>query len=191
MITASVWEHKDNDVTRDTVNYNASFAQQQAKLDTSNSDDPASILAGTIPNIAYVSLSTLVGKSAVEKLVAEAAAYADASTAPYKKTLQQQVAFLKQYQEVVSQMELIGLFRWPFQRYCIQQDVHFDFRRSSTSTLSDQSTPIRARRTTTLSSAPTTFPFRLMSSFPPPVLPTARNTVRLHSWHGGLPWSRC
>jgi hypothetical protein len=89
--------------------YNTSFAQQQAELCVRNSDEPASILAGTISSIAYVSLSTLVGKSTAHKLVAKAAAYADTSTAPYKKTLQQQVAFLKQYPEVVSQVELIGL----------------------------------------------------------------------------------
>jgi choline dehydrogenase-like flavoprotein len=108
MFTVAVWERKDNGPTRDTLSFNATFAEQQAELYASNSDDPASILDETAPNIAYISLSTLVGQSTADELIAEAAAYADASTAPYKKTLQQQVAFLKQYPEIVGQMELIG-----------------------------------------------------------------------------------
>lgn len=101
ILTMSVWERKDNDVTRDVLDYNTSFAQQQQELYATNANDPASILTEIILSITYVSLSTLVGKSAAEDLVSEAAAYADASTAPYKKPLQQQIAFLKQYPEIV------------------------------------------------------------------------------------------
>jgi choline dehydrogenase-like flavoprotein len=109
VITTAVWERTDDGVTRDTLGFNASFAQEQAGLYASNSDDPASIFGQTVPNIAYISLSTLVGKSVADELVAEAAAYADASTAPYKKTLQQQVAFLRHYPETVGQIELIAI----------------------------------------------------------------------------------
>jgi choline dehydrogenase-like flavoprotein len=107
--TTAVWERRDNGATRDTLSFNASFAQEQAELYASNSDDPSSILDQTSPNIAYISLSTLVGKSVADELVAEAAAYVDASTAPYKKTLQQQVTFLEQYPETVGQIEFIAV----------------------------------------------------------------------------------
>jgi hypothetical protein len=73
------------------------FAQQQAALYASNSDDPASMLDQTVPAIAYISLSTLVGDATAEALVAEAAEYVSASTAPYKRTLQEQITFLKHY----------------------------------------------------------------------------------------------
>lgn len=108
MITAAVWERTDNDVTRDTLSFNNSFLQEQEALYASNSDDPASIFDQTFPNVAYISLSTLVGKHAADKLVAEAAAYADASTTIYKKVLQQQVAFLKNHAETVGQIELLA-----------------------------------------------------------------------------------
>lgn len=109
ILTCAVWERKDNTITFDTLRNNASFAQQQAALYASNSDNPASILDETVPTIAYVSLSTLVGETAAEALVAEAAAYVNASTAPYKRALQEQISFLQQYPEVVGQVELIAL----------------------------------------------------------------------------------
>jgi choline dehydrogenase-like flavoprotein len=109
LLTCSVWERKENAITFDTLRNNASFAQQQAALYASNSNNPPSILDETVPSIAYISLPTLVGETAAKALVAEAAAYADASTAPYKRTLQEQISFLQQYPEVVGQLELIAL----------------------------------------------------------------------------------
>jgi len=73
-----------------------------------NSNDPASILDETGSSIAYVSLSTLVGENAAKALVNEAADYANASTAPYKKTLQHQVLFLQQFPHTVGQIEFIA-----------------------------------------------------------------------------------
>ena len=65
------------------------------------------MLDQTVPAIAYISLSTLVGDATAEALVAEAAEYVSASTAPYKRTLQEQITFLKHYSELVGQMELL------------------------------------------------------------------------------------
>jgi choline dehydrogenase-like flavoprotein len=107
VITALAWERTDNGATRDTLNFNASFVQEQEELYASNSDNPASILDQALSNVAYISLSTLVGESAANELVAEAAAYVAASKAPYKKALQQEVAFLKQHPEIVGQIELL------------------------------------------------------------------------------------
>lgn len=103
------YERADNGVTFDSLRNNATFAEQQAALYAVNSSDPASILDQTVPSIAYVSLATLVGKTTAQALVAEAIAYATASTAPYKNTLLVQAAFLKLYPQTVSQMELIAI----------------------------------------------------------------------------------
>jgi choline dehydrogenase-like flavoprotein len=108
-LSCAVWERKGNAITLDTLRNNASFAQQEAALYASNSDNPASILDETVPSIAYISLSTLVGNTTAKALVAEAAAYVSASKAPYKRTLQEQLTFLQQYPELVGQMELIAL----------------------------------------------------------------------------------
>jgi len=107
-VTSVVWERSDNGTTKDTLHNNASFAQQQATLYADNSSDPASMLDETSSSIAYVSLSTLVGKNAAKALVTEAADYANASTAPYKKTLQHQVLFLQQFPHTVGQIEFIA-----------------------------------------------------------------------------------
>jgi choline dehydrogenase-like flavoprotein len=109
LLTCAVWERIDNAITLDTLRNNASFAQQQAALYASNSDNPASILDETVPNIAYISLPTLVGETAAKALIAEAATYVNASTAPYKMALQEQISFLQQYPEVVGQIELLAL----------------------------------------------------------------------------------
>jgi len=108
-MSTSIWERKDGAITFDTLRNNASFAKQQLALYESNSDDPASILDQTVPNIAYISLSTLVGNSTAKAIVAEAAAYVNASTAPYKSTLHEQIIFLQQYPELVGQIELIAM----------------------------------------------------------------------------------
>jgi len=108
-LSCAVWERIDNAITFDTLHNNASFAQQQAALYASNSDNPASILDQTVPSLAYISLSTLVGKVAAKKLVAEAAAYVRASNAPYKRTLHEQIRFLQLFPELVGQMELLAL----------------------------------------------------------------------------------
>lgn len=102
-------ERKDSGFTFDTLRNNATFAQEQAELYNINSDDPASILDATNPGIAYISLSTLVGNNNTNALVAEAAAYVSSSKSPYKAALQQQIVFLQQYPEIVSQMELIAV----------------------------------------------------------------------------------
>jgi choline dehydrogenase-like flavoprotein len=107
------WERKGNAVTLDTLRFNASFAQEQAALYASNSDDPASILDETVPSVAYISLSTLVGQTAAKALVAEAVAYVNASTAPHKRTLQEQIVFLEEYPETVGQIELLALDGFP------------------------------------------------------------------------------
>jgi len=86
-----------------------SFAQQQAALYANKSDNPASILDETVPAIAYLPLSTVVGETDAKALVAEAAAYVNASTAPYKRALQEQISFLQQYSDVVGQIELFAL----------------------------------------------------------------------------------
>jgi hypothetical protein len=88
--SCAVWERKDNAITLDTLRNNASFSQQQAALYADNSENPASILDETVLSLAYISLSTLVGKTAAEALIAEAAAYVSASAAPYKRALQEQ-----------------------------------------------------------------------------------------------------
>jgi choline dehydrogenase-like flavoprotein len=107
-LSTAAWERKDNGVTFDSLRNNASFAQQQAELYASNSDDPASLLDETLSSIAYISLSTLVGETAAKALVAEAAAYVEASTAPYKSTLQEQIVFLRHYSKSVGQIELLA-----------------------------------------------------------------------------------
>ena len=92
VITPLAWERTDNGITRDTLKFNASFLQEQEELYANNSDDPASIFDQALSNVAFISISTLVGESAANELVAEAAAYVAASKAPYKKALQQEVA---------------------------------------------------------------------------------------------------
>lgn len=104
---AGAWERKDSGVTLDSIRNNATFAQQQAALYASNA---TSILDESVPSIAYISLSTLVGNdTAAKALIAEAAAYVQSSNAPYKATLEQQIVFLEKYPNIVSQMELIAL----------------------------------------------------------------------------------
>jgi choline dehydrogenase-like flavoprotein len=107
-LSCAAWERQDNGITLDTLRNNASFAVEQAALYASNSDSPASILGETVPSIAYISLQTLVGETTAKLLIAEAAAYVEASTVPYKRALQEQITFLQQYPEVVGQMEFIG-----------------------------------------------------------------------------------
>jgi choline dehydrogenase-like flavoprotein len=109
LLNCAVWERKDNAITLDTLRNNMSFAQQQAALYANKSDSPASILDETVPAIAYLPLSTVVGETDAKALVAEAAAYVNASTAPYKRALQEQISFLQQYSDVVGQIELFAL----------------------------------------------------------------------------------
>lgn len=90
----------------DSLRNNATYAAQQEALYAKNS---VSILDETVPSIAYVSLSTLVGNSTAKTLIAQAAAYVKASTAPYKAALEQQLSFLQDYPNSVGQMELIAL----------------------------------------------------------------------------------
>jgi choline dehydrogenase-like flavoprotein len=101
------WEREDNGISLDTLRNNATFAQQQAALYANNSNNPPSILDETSCGIAYVPLSTVVDSTPAKELVAEAAAYVRASKAPYKRTLEQQLAFLQHHPDRVSQMELI------------------------------------------------------------------------------------
>ncbi|KIM91387.1 GMC oxidoreductase [Piloderma croceum F 1598] len=109
LLNCGVWERKNNAITLDTLRNNMSFAQQQAALYANQSDDPASILDETVPNIAYLPLSTVVGETDAKALVAEAVAYVNASTAPYKRALQEQLLFLQQYSDVVGQIEFFAL----------------------------------------------------------------------------------
>jgi choline dehydrogenase-like flavoprotein len=101
------WERKDRGFTLDTFRNNATFAQQQLALYANNSSNPPSILDETFPAIAYVPLSTIVDPATAEELIAEAAAHVRASKAPFKRTLEQQLAFLQHHSETVSQIELI------------------------------------------------------------------------------------
>lgn len=102
--SCAVWERTDNAVTFDTLHNNVSFAQQQAAL---YADNLTSFLDRTLPSLAYISLSTLVGNTTAKALLDEAATYVSASTAPYKRTLQEQIVFLQQYPEFVTQVELL------------------------------------------------------------------------------------
>lgn len=104
--TSAVWERSDNGITFDTLHNNSTFAAEQAALYANNS---VSILDEVDPGLSYVTLSTLVGSNTAKEIIAEAAEYVSKSTAPYKKTLLQQIAFLQDDSESVSQMELIGV----------------------------------------------------------------------------------
>ncbi|KAF7984519.1 hypothetical protein HWV62_13683 [Athelia sp. TMB] len=103
---SAVWERTDSGVTFDTLHNNATFAAEQAALYANNS---VSILDQVDPAISYVPLSTLVGDSTAREIIAEAVKYVNESKAPYKKTLQQQLAFLQDDSAPVTQMELIGV----------------------------------------------------------------------------------
>jgi choline dehydrogenase-like flavoprotein len=107
--STATWERTDNGVTFDSLRNNETFSQQQAALYASNSDDPASILDQTVPNIAYISLSSLVGSTTAETLGAEADAYVSTLQTPYKSTLEAQITLLREYPDAVSQMELVAL----------------------------------------------------------------------------------
>jgi choline dehydrogenase-like flavoprotein len=109
LLNCGVWERKNNAITLDTLRNNKTFAQQQAALYANKSENPASILDETVPSIAYLPLSTVVGETNAKALVAEAAAYVNASTAPYKRALQEQISFLQQYPDVVGQIEVFAL----------------------------------------------------------------------------------
>lgn len=85
---------------------NATFAAEQAALYANNS---ISILDEVDPGLSYVTLSTLVGDSVAQEIIAEAVEYVSKSKAPYKKTLLQQIAFLQDDSKSVAQMELIGV----------------------------------------------------------------------------------
>ena len=97
----------DRGVTLDTLRDNATFAQQQAALYANKSNNPVSILDEAPCGTAYVPLSMVVNSTTAKELVAMAAAHVHASKAPYKKTLEQQLVFLQDYPDRVSQMELI------------------------------------------------------------------------------------
>lgn len=63
----------------------------------------------TVPSIAYISLSTLTGPKHAQKIIANASAYVNKVSAPYKATLLKQIEFLKKFPETISAMELIGI----------------------------------------------------------------------------------
>lgn len=104
--SSAAYELKDGHVTLDTLRNNATFAREQTDLYKANK---TSILDETVPAIAYVSLPKLVGNETADQLIAEAAAYVEQSTAPYKATLQMQIDYLQNHPDTVSQMELIGI----------------------------------------------------------------------------------
>lgn len=68
-----------------------------------------SILDETVPAITYVSIEDLVGAEVAAEWITEVEAYVAASTAPYKKTLEKQLEYLKNYSDVIGQMEIIGV----------------------------------------------------------------------------------
>lgn len=104
--SSAAYELKPGHITLDSLRNNATFAQEQAALYAANK---TTILSETVPAIAYISLSKLVGNATAAKIIAEASAYANSSTAPYKATLLKQIEYLTQHPETISQMELIGV----------------------------------------------------------------------------------
>jgi choline dehydrogenase-like flavoprotein len=107
--SSAVWERLGDEVTLDTLRNNETFAKAQLELYQADSSSPASILTETVPSISYLSLSTLVGSPAAAELISEAEAFVNASTAPYKSTLQAQISFLKDHGDSIGQMELIAV----------------------------------------------------------------------------------
>ncbi|KZP13739.1 GMC oxidoreductase [Athelia psychrophila] len=103
--SSSGWERTDNEATIDTLHGNTTYAAEQAALYANNS---TSILDQTLPGLTYITLSTLVGDSAAEKLIAAVATYVNASTVPYKKALLQQLAFLTDDAGTVGQLEILN-----------------------------------------------------------------------------------
>lgn len=104
--SSAAYELKDGHITLDSLRNNATFAQEQGALYAANQ---TSILSETVPSIAYISLSTLVGNETAAKLSSDLTAYAQSSKAPYKKTLTKQAEFLSKNPETISSMELIGI----------------------------------------------------------------------------------
>lgn len=72
-------------------------------------ENEPSLLDETVPAIAYVSIEDLVGAETAATWLAEIEAYVAASTAPYKKTLEKQIDYLKNHSDTVGQMEIIGV----------------------------------------------------------------------------------
>jgi choline dehydrogenase-like flavoprotein len=107
--SSAVWERLGDAITLDTLRNNETFAKGQLELYHTDSSSPASILTETVPSLSYVSLSTLVGSAAAAKLISEVEAFVNASTAPYKSTLQAQISFLKHHGDSIGQMELIAV----------------------------------------------------------------------------------
>ncbi|PWY97515.1 alcohol oxidase [Testicularia cyperi] len=104
--SATVYKLKDGTITLDSLRNNATFAaEQQARY----AQNKSSIFTLTVPSISYVSLARVVGATKAKSLIADVTKYVQASTAPYKATLQKQLDFLNNYPDKVGQMELIGI----------------------------------------------------------------------------------
>ncbi|KAL9938497.1 hypothetical protein V8E36_002216 [Tilletia maclaganii] len=107
--TCAAYELKDGHITLDSLRNDPNFAAQQQALYTQNSDANPSILTETVPSIAYISLSTLVGKTQAAAMTKAAATYVAKTSTPYNATLLKQLEFLQKYPDTISQMELIGI----------------------------------------------------------------------------------
>ncbi|KAE8214346.1 hypothetical protein CF327_g2248 [Tilletia walkeri] len=107
--TCAAFELQDGHITLDSLRNDPAFAAEQKTLYKQNSDSSPSIYTETVPSIAYISLSTLVGAEKAASMTNDAAAYVSGLKTPYNVTLKKQLEFLQKYPETISQMELIGI----------------------------------------------------------------------------------
>ncbi|KAE8220564.1 hypothetical protein CF319_g5929 [Tilletia indica] len=107
--TCAAFELQDGHITLDSLRNDPAFAAEQKTLYKQNSDSNPSIYTETVPSIAYISLSTLVGAEKAASMTNDAAAYVSGLKTPYNVTLKKQLEFLQKYPETISQMELIGI----------------------------------------------------------------------------------